>query len=468
MDKFKTKGFEELRTSMSALVERPDRVTEILLGMPRDKYEALKRHLFREAFPDEGSVIQFINNLYVKEKNNNNPQFEHQIVNFLLSEQHKIALFNSEFWADGNISLGEVKTRILELIKKDAIEQGELFPVFSPQRSVELKKDFALNFGGLDRIEKEHKHLLNEKLSSGFTLQQHIDKVRDWFNNLRGEDLGNWIKLFAYIKAVKDFSGIGGEYINFREMSPGRYCFSIKQDKKFFEYFIRPDKNSGQFTTKTKTRFLKWLHDNQNTIEFPLIFNGKVWNVPMRIYEYAESVSDKQMIFTVDTNILESQFKDYVSINIDEINAIEELWETMAENNTDFAKHRLVNFVDVPLKFLLVLKNIYNREGNFSNGEFTGNIQRLSAESLDSRLGNLSERIKKHLVKNGKIRTGKSGKLLGMVENLVYLTTFQIAKERGWIHSLPAYENKTYRFNMNAGYFDRKHTAERLKAVKPA
>ena len=464
MDKLVTKDFDEMHDSMGALAENPDKVTEILLGMPRDKYEVLKKRLFRKAFPDENSVSQFINDLYMKEHVKDIPEFANQTIKFLMVEQHKMALFNSEFWQDGDITLGEVKRRILDILKNDLSPQGELFPVFSPQKTVEIKKEFALNFGGLDRIEKEHKHLLKEKLSSGLTLQQHIDKVRDWFNTLRGDDLGNWIKLFAYIKSVKSFSETEEETINFREMGPGRYCFSIKKDQNFFEYFIRPDKKTGQFTTKAKNKFLKWLHDNQNTIEFPLIFNSKVWNIPMRVYEYAENVSDKQILFIVDTNILESQFNDFVSINIDEIDAVNEAWENLAEKNPEFSRLqlRLNSFIDIPLKFLLILKNIYSRGGDFTNGEYSGNVQTLSAEKLDSRLGNLNERVKKHLIKTRKIRTGKTGKLLGNVERLIYETTFKIAMARGWIVSMPVYENSIYKFNINAGYFDRKHTAKRI------
>jgi len=352
--------------------------------------------------------------------------------------------------------------------KTPEIFQEELFPVFRPQKSVELKKEFALNFGGLEKIEKDYKHLLTEKLTGGLTLQQHIDKVRNWFSSLRGEDLGNWIKLFAYVKAVKDYAETVEEAINFRELSPGRYCFSIKQNKDFFEYFIRPDKKSGQFTSTGKTKFLKWLHDNQSTIEFPMILNGKVWNIPMRIYEYAENVSDKEILFVVDTNILESEFKDYVSINIEEIDAIATAWETITESNPVFTQNRLNNFLDIPLKFLLTLKNIYNRGGDYKNESFAGNMQTLSGESLDAHLGNLSERLKTHLIKQGKIRSGKRGRILGECENLILETTFKIAKERSWLLTMPGYESGTYKFNINAGYFDRKHTAKRLKALKNA
>ena len=460
--------FEELKAAMNTLADNPEKVTEILLGLPRDKYEAEKKDLFRSVFPDENTVIQFIKDLYIKEKIINIPEFSYKVVDFLLTEQDKMALYRSEFWTEGDISLSEIKDRILELIKSDTLSQRELFPLFKPQKSVELKKEFALNFGGLDRIETDYKHLLKTKLTGGLTLQQHIEKVRCWFNGLHGDNLGNWIKLFAYVKAVKDYSENQEEAINFREVSTGRYCFSIKQNKDFFAFFIRPDRKTGQYTSKAKNKFLKWLHDNQDTIEFPMIINGKVWNIPMRIYEYAENVSDKEIVFKVDTNILESEFKDYVSINVDEIDEIGEAWETIAEANSLFSRtgYRLNSFSDIPLKFLLTLKNIYNRKGDYLNNKFAGNTQHLTAENLDSHLGGFAERVTKHLQTSGKIKTGKTGKLPGEIKSLILETTFKIAVTQAWLLTMPLYENQTYRFNINAGYFDRKGTARRLKITQ--
>jgi hypothetical protein len=247
-------------------------------------------------------------------------------------------------------SIDRTLTGLLEQVKTPVIQQRELWPTFQPQKTVELKKEFALNFGGLDKIEKKYPKLLNEKLHSGMTLQQHLDKVRNWFTDLHGEDLGNWIKLFSYVKAVKEFSNTNDFTTSFKEVFPGRYQFKIKQNKDFFNYFIRPDNKTGQFTTKAKYKFLKWLHENQNTIEFPIIIENKVWNIPMRIYEYAENVSDKEILFIVDTNILESEFKDYVSININEIDAIAELWEKQTKERPEFKTYSLNNFIDIPLK----------------------------------------------------------------------------------------------------------------------
>ena len=345
-----------------------------------------------------------------------------------------------------------------------ALIQGELFPIFKPQKSVELKREFALNFRGLEKIEKDYKHLLKEKLTSGLTLQQHIDKVKDWFNSLHGENLGNWIKLFAYAKAVKDYSESGNEIINFKELSEGRYRFSIKQDKKFFEYFIRPDKKSGQFTTKAKTKFLKWLHDNQDTIKFPMIFNGQVWAIPTRVYEYGENITTKELLFIIDTSILESEFKSYIGIDIAEIDLINDLWEAIADQNDTFKKYRLNSFVDTPLKLLLALKQIYSREGSFkTDGGYFGNSQTLAKENLNNHMGDLSGRIKIHLQKL-KWAGQKKSNVTATVTKLLLDTVWEIALERKWLMSKPKFESGIWRFNINPGYFDRKATTRKLLA----
>ena len=358
----------------------------------------------------------------------------------------------------------------LEQIRTQADAQAELFPgelflLFKTPKNVELKREFALNFGGLEKIERDYKQLLNDKLTSGLTLQQHINKVKDWYNSLHGEHLGRWIKLFAYAKAVKNYAESGQEVINFRPLGENRFCFSIRQDPKFFEFFIRRDKKSGQFTTKAKNKFLKWLHDNQNTIEFPRIdTDGNLWNVPTRVYEYAENISAKEILFVIDTSILESVFKDYVSIDINEIDFINDLWEGIADQNEYFNNYRLNSFIDTPLKFLLTLKLIYSRDGGgfTTDAGYHGNIQKLTKENLNKHMGNLSERIKKHLISGGKAGVKKSW-LSDSITKLLLGTIWQIALERKWLNREPKIENGTWTFNINPGYFDKKDIAIKLK-----
>ena len=426
---------------------------------------------------------------YLKKVDSPNPE---NLLNILLEENPSfeiLAMFVSLLWVmksrtdnqsdkdffeNRTDDIVKLTSRLSEMANKDVNDiikfnftQNELFPLFKPQKSVELKKEFSLNFGGLDRIEREYKHLLKNKLSSGLTLQQHIDKVRDWFNNLHGEGLGNWIKLFAYTKAIKDYSENEKETVNFQVIREGIYFFRIKQNKDFFSFFIRPDKSSRQYTTKAKNKFLKWLHDNQHTITFPMIANGSVWNVPIRIYEYIENVESKEIIFTINTNFLDSEFKDFVSLDVSEIDEIAELWEeTLETQNTDNLNLKslfLNSFVDIPLKFLLILKNIYTSEGNYTTESgFKGNTQRLSKEHLNDRLGDLASRIEKHLVKRDRVKTGKSSELPAKVKVLILKTSFEIAVKRRWFFSTPDYNNEVYKFNINPGYFAKKDTAKRL------
>jgi hypothetical protein len=137
-----------------------------------------------------------------------------------------------------------------------------------------------------------------------------------------------------------------------------------------------------------------------------------------------------------------------------------------ADFPTFLAKLRLNNFVDIPLKFLLTLKNIYSREGNYKNGDYAGNVQTLKKDSLDEHLGGLSERIIKQLSSRDRIRTGKTSEKPLEIKRLILETTWAIAVQRGWLVSLPSYDEQTekYKFNINAGYFDRKATSRRIQS----
>jgi hypothetical protein len=196
-----------------------------------------------------------------------------------------------------------------------------------------------------------------------------------------------------------------------------------------------------------------------------MIINKEVWSVPTSIYQYAENVTTKEILFLIDTVILESEFKDYITINTDEIDLITDLWEKKTANNYDFEKYRLNNFFDIPLKFLLTLKQIYSNAGNFTSQKgFEGNKQTLTKENLNIHLGGLKERLKKHLQSRGSIRTGKK-KDTAFEDALELLidTTWNIAAERKWLNGKPELKNGVYRFNINAGYFAKRDTADRLK-----
>jgi hypothetical protein len=177
-----------------------------------------------------------------------------------------------------------------------------------------------------------------------------------------------------------------------------------------------------------------------------------------------EDTKKKRFVFMVDTNILDSKFDDYISINIHEVDEIDSLWEEYSQANPDFAKYQLSSFEDLPLKFLFALKQIYNPGGDFSNGAYQGNVQKLTRANLDSHLGDLDERLKKHASKTRITRAKNGSQIVKDIKTLLLTTVFQIAKDRGWLMSMPSYaaEDEVYTFNLNAGYFAPKNTAKRL------
>jgi hypothetical protein len=466
--------FAQLTEAMNRLSDSPEKVTDILLDMPRKKYEALRPQLFRIAFPDENSVTEFINGLYIKEQIKNVPGLAHMVSEYLFAEQYKMALYRAEFMNLGELSLGQIKRRIISIIKSDANQQSKLIHGITPQRSVEIKKDFALNFGSTSKLREKYKPILNKKLPGGKTLLQYFENVDNWYKNLHGEDLGNWVKLFAFAKSVKEQRLKEPDTVDLFEEREGVYKFAIKADKRFYDFFSPPNavKESGvkYHSTTLKNKIISWLDRNKNAIEFPVIVTlpdekTAIFPEARKIYSFEKGLRDdgrQLLIFIIDTNILESDFKDYVSINIEEIDAIEEIWETLVSNNHDFKTFWLNGFLDIPLRFLLTLKNIYSREGNYTNGCFAGNTQRLTKENLDTQLGGLTDRIQKHLKSLNVIRTGKTSNKTKEIKILILKTVFSIAVQRRWLISDPTIQDGVYRFNINAGYFSPKSTAQRL------
>jgi DNA-binding transcriptional regulator GbsR (MarR family) len=346
-------------------------------------------------------------------------------------------------------------------------KQTELFPVFVPQQTVEIKKEFALNFGNIEKIEKEYTSLLSKKLISGKTLQQHLDEVKHWFDNLHGSDLGNWIKLFGFVKSVRDHAEEYKDTVNLREISKNRFLFEVNANKAFYNFFILPDKKMGRHTTKAKEKLHRWFYENQKSITFPMIVNGEVWAAPLQIFSLAEAVSDtgkRRFVFMVDTNILDSRFENFVRINTKEVDLIAEAWERIADENPDFAKYELSDFQDLPLKFLLTLTLIYNPEGDFQNGAYYGNTQRLTDKNLDARLGGLWTRIQNHVKSNHISRAKDGGQTVRAIAGLLLKTIFGIARERKWLMSDPIYEEGVYTFNLNPGYFASQRTAKKIRS----
>ncbi|GHV22454.1 hypothetical protein FACS189494_09310 [Spirochaetia bacterium] len=363
------------------------------------------------------------------------------ITNVILSQEELLKLFDEMLIIDET---------------KDI--QTELFPQLKLQKNINLKKDFALNLGNVSKIKTKYAHLLETKLISGKTLAQQLDAVENWFNNLHGKDLGLWVKLFGFMSAVKEHKETYTDIADLQEVigKSGVYLFRIKANKQFYDFFIKQDKTMKRHTTKAKEKLLKWLYDNQNTIDFPVIIDGKLWNIPRKIYSLAENISDKELLFNIDTNILASEFKDFVSIDINEVDTISDAWQEAMNSNADFKKYQLSSFEDLPLKFLLILKQIYNKSTTFkTDNGYVGNVQKLKREHLNERLGNLKDRITIHSTKT-KTNAEKT------IHLLLLNTVFDIAKNRKWLSSKPNFKDGIYHFNINNGYFDKKNTAKML------
>jgi hypothetical protein len=375
--------------------------------------------------------------------------------------------------------------KTLDVYLEPEPKQTELFPVLSLSKSVELKKEFALNFGSIPKLKEKYKIILNNKLpGSNKTLLQLFNEVEDWYKNLRGEDLGNWLKLFAFAKAVKEQAVNEPDTIGLFEDRKGVYRFLISADQKFYEFFAKPDgaRKDGRtyHTTRLKDKIIAWFDKNKDAVEFPVVValpnqTTAVFPHAKKIYTFEKGLREDGkpvLVFSIDTNILESEFKDYVSISIAEIDAIAELWEETLKKENDASEDplnlktlSLNGFVDVPLKFLLTLKEIYSREGDYTNkeGTFNGNVQTLSKENLDLHLGSLLERVQKHLESRNVIRTGKTSDMPAKVMTLILEAVFATAVHRRWLLSKPGYVKGIYKFNINAGYFDKRETAKRLR-----
>ena len=468
--------FEELQEAMNALSEAPEKVTEIILGMQREKYETVKKRLFRNAFPDKESVIQFINDLYTKERIKGIPGFSHKVVDFLLTEQNKLALYHSEFWNKGDVSLGEVKNRIFELIN-ESITQGEFWPTFKIPQTVNVKKDIVISWVSTDKIKEKYPNLLNLSLAGDEkTLSQLLDEIENWYKNLRGEDYGNWIKVFLFARAVKDQLINEPDTVDLFEDNNGKYSFIINVDKRFYEFFEKPSgtKPNGTkyYPDKQKKKIIAWLEKNNGAVEFPIIAslpNNRKAIIPKagKVFSFKKAIRDdgKQLlIFSVDTSVLDDSFRNYVSFNRDDIDAIEESWKAKKPKYEDIS---LNNFVDIPLRFLSALKVFYSRDAviTLENG-LIACVQTRNKENLDSDLGDLFKRIQNTLIRRDRVRTGMLSDKPEKIANIILNTTFEIAVERKWLFCMPGYNGKKYKFTMNPGYFDKKETAKQLKALK--
>jgi hypothetical protein len=217
---------------------------------------------------------------------------------------------------------------------------------------------------------------------------------------------------------------------------------------------------------RSKEKLLKWLYANQETITFPIIYQDQVWATPVQIFTFMENISTdpkkKRFIFMIDTSILDSRFEDYVAIDVREVDYIGEAWKTFLKSDPEFPRYQLGIFEDIPLKLLFTLKQIYNPQGDFQNGKYHGNVQKLTAENLDNHLGRLNSRLTKHITNRCLTRANDISPMRKKIKGIILDCAFRIAVERNWLMSMPSISNEVYSFNINQGYFAPQKTARLL------
>ncbi|MDR0473979.1 MAG: hypothetical protein LBH43_09965 [Treponema sp.] len=374
-------------------------------------------------------------------------------------------------------SLFEIITNTLSV--NENLQQRELFPLFKPTNTVNLKKDVVVSWVSTTKIKEQYPHLLNLTLAGDKkTLSQLLDEVENWYKDLRGEDYGNWIKVFLFARAVKDQLINEPDTVDLFEDNNGRYTFFINTDKRFYEFFEKPKGNKPNgtkyYTDGQKDKIIAWLEKNNDAIEFPIIASlpsNKKAIIPKagKVFCFKKALRDdgKQLLlFSIDTSVLDDEFNNYVSFSREDIDAIEEAWK---EKNPKFESESLKSFVDIPLRFLSRLKTLYSREAVTTlEGGLVACVQTLSKENLDAGLGYLTERIQKTLISRNRIRTGKTSNKPKEIKKLILETTFKIATEMKpkWLFIMPGYKDGKYRFVMNPGFFDPKETAKILTERK--
>jgi hypothetical protein len=360
------------------------------------------------------------------------------------------------------------------------------FAVIKPARAAVVKKDFARYLGATDKIRELYPNLLKVKTFGGKTLAERLDDIDNWYNNLHGEDLAKWIKFFMFVQAVKDHKD-APEYVgDMRETSPGSgiFQFYIKTDQRFYESFIEKPNAKHQdgrvyYSTKKKEQVDNWLKANSQAVSFPDIIHDAQGDAHIAINAYPiytlnlEMVNPKtqkpEILLTVNTNILDGYFNDYAVFTRDEIDKVKEAWHKTADMNQNFKKYRLeTEFQDLPLRFLTVLKTIYNSKMDKTITGKDGkpyliNTQHLSIDNFIKRMGQLDQRILKHLTSTD--RGGIKGEAPGIISNTLLEATFKVAIELKWIKNSPKSHGNSFVFNINPGHFAKQKTAEALQEL---
>lgn len=350
-------------------------------------------------------------------------------------------------------------------------EQLDLIPTLKKPTEIILKKSALACMGGTDYIRTKYPQLLTVKLSDGKTLSQYLDEADNWYLSLEGSDMEMWIKMFSFIQAVKNHDK-NNTVTDLQEIGEGSgiYSFLLEYNPNFYAFFETAGgkKKSGTpyYTTRQRERICRWLKKNQGIIKFPIIerHNGQDFidpAAPQFVYWLSDKINattrEVSTVIRVNTNIIDTVFRDYGKLTIAELDAIKAAWAKYCDSDKDFINCQLASFYDIPLKFLICLTQTYNSKRNYSNGTYEGNTLKLKAEVLDKHLGFLSTRITEHIRKN---RTGSN---TAKIKSKLLEVTFDIGRQQKWLaDKAPKYENGIYSIFVNPGYFAKKDTKKRI------
>ena len=368
------------------------------------------------------------------------------------------------------------KLKKSNFLKQDT-KQLSMFREVEHAPEVHVKSKYGLIFSHNNKIRESYKGSLDNILSTGKTVKEHLDFLDNFRVNIDSKSLVYWLKVFSYIAGwiecietyltdtdkppmkTQDgmFSTENGDFISY---NTGKMVIRIKLTKDFYKHFIPKNENTGQYTSKQKKSFLQWFTENQTQLEFPILTNTNNEIKLFKPYQIIEG-GTKTMTLLIDPRFLEKEFLEkYYTYDVSILDNISNQWKEYIKTNSGFKKYQLSSFLNVPILIFWIFLEIYNKKSNYETKNFKGNKQKLSDKNLNLRLGNLKDRIEKHLItiKAGAGEEKKEGLYRKILE-----FSFEILKKEKMLLSVPKLDsNNNYTFNFNPAFFATKDTATRL------
>lgn len=370
--------------------------------------------------------------------------------------------------------------------------QGQLFPILiqalKKSTKTYLNDGLWRVMGGktIEHMRKEYAAYMNVKVMPNKTFAQNLDDLGNWYKTLKGHDLAMWMRIMGIAQSIKDAQK-NGELVDAYEVRPGVFQIYMDYSKDFYGWLSNPigGKTNGKpyFTSIQKKQLDKWLGEHQASLIIPeVVFNRQGQEnlvfAPHFIYQIKTSVNTAIgktiSVLEIDTNIIETLLEEvpYGMIGDEELDAADTTWEQyFIDHNltTEYNDYRLASFSDLPLRLLITLKQIYNRNGDFTptvkgkdgnNKTLICNRQKLSLQELDKHLGNLADRVKTHAKKTH--RAKKAEEIYSSLLNV----TFDIGVKQKWLTDIPQHDDENWYIHFKRGYFDPKDTREKLTDMR--